>query len=129
MANRAFRSDKRTFEQGLVQAAGKVTLSPSALTGTLANTIPYCSASMTAAGCYRIQFDDSYVALRSVTLQLENTGSQDLSLVGSGSTTGVGVNSTSAMQYNFFLRSGSNNTIPGNQVAVYLNFLLKNSGV
>ena len=126
MANRAFRSDKKTFEQGLVQAAGTISLSPSALTGTTGDTVPYASGSMLSAGLYRLQFEDKYVAFRSVHLQLENSGSQDLRAVISGSSV------AGAAYVDFYIRSGSAGmpaTIPGNPVIVHINVNLKNSSV
>lgn len=125
MANRAFRNDQKQFEQGIVEADGQVVLSPVGTVGTTSCSIPYASASMLSGGLYRVQFQDPYVAVRSVQMLLENTGSQALYLKMSGS-----ANNASGRYADFYLtNAGGTPTKASNAVTVNLTFKLKNSGV
>ncbi len=77
MANRNFRHDLKSPDQGLVFIDGTITITGS--TGaTTADTLTYASASNVSTGLYRITLEDSYVSLKSCQLTVESTGSQGL---------------------------------------------------
>lgn len=121
MANRSFRQQIGTPDVGLVILPGTITIQSGGL--PISDTLTFASASRTATGTYRVTFEDSYVSLKALHLQLENTGSQDLNVVLSGSSVGAGKTA------DFFIRSGSSAVNPQNICAVHFLAVLKNSAV
>lgn len=152
MANRIFRNDVKGADRGTVLYLGKVKLTSQHTTGTLLCTVPMASASMSTAfeGHYRLFFNGDCFVSSSCFLQMENTGSQNLSLVvsGSGNLTGsvatsltgsltvpYGLGANAIGHYvDFKVMSGSaaGGTAvarkPSNPVDVQVIFAAKNSG-
>lgn len=139
MANRNFRRDIASPDQGLVSIAGQISITGS--TGaTTADTLTYASASNLSAGVYRVFFEDFFVSLKHASFTIQNTGSQDLTVVLSGSnlagilsgssgSNGITWTRTTLPCVDFFVRSGSANTKPSNDMSIFAHFLFKNSSV
>jgi len=83
MANRNFRADLRSPDQGLVFVPGTIRITGSN-GATTQDTLTYASASNLGTGIYRVTFEDSFVSLRSAQLTLASTGSAGLTAVLSG---------------------------------------------
>lgn len=121
MANRSFRQQIGTPDVGLVILPGTITIQSGGV--PVSDTLTFAEATRTAAGTIKVTFEDSFVSLKSLHLQLENTGSQDLNVVLSGSSVGTGKSA------HFHIRSGSSNVDPQNICAVHFLAVLKNSSV
>jgi hypothetical protein len=130
MANNAFRDPAKTFETGLVNVAGKVSLTTSGV--PISDGIKACSASLPSAGVYRFTFDGSYAALLHASFAFEYpaNGSFQFKLSGSNLTPSV-VNNQPARSVDVYAMTGSNGaltSLPSGSF-LYASFLLKNSSV
>jgi hypothetical protein len=123
MANRNFRGDIKSPDQGLVISAGTISIGTGSF-GTFGDTVTYASASMVSTGRFRLTYEDSFVSLKASSCMLEHTGSQDLRVELSGS-----VFSSAGKYIDYHLLSGSALANPStNGTKIHIINLLKNSG-
>lgn len=129
MANRNFRRDFSSPDQGLVFIDGVININ--ATNGaTTSDTLTFASASCKSLGDYRIHLEDYYSSLKSCTLTLENTGTQGLVCKISGSSVDSGKYVDFLTGYLTGSGTGPNVFAVGrasNVTAVHVNLVLKNS--
>ena len=127
---KSLSQDVKTTNLGTVISFGTINIGAGGV--PTSDDIPFASASLRASpGSYRITFSDPWLDVVP-NLQLENSGTQNLQLVVSGTNpSGVQEGGLQLVppSVDFFIRSGSSNVNPQNPTKVHCIFAFKNSPV